>query len=176
MLISSNSFIHRSKAYPFLKRIPDEWASKSDKQDWTGLEVLKCAEGKGVFATVDLKKNDVICNYGGHFLNEDYTKKYLLPYEEKCNYLLEMFQKYKGHFQKFYLNHDFSTETFGKYVNHSKLHPNLEFKIYVTEDEKLDVIFIAKKNIAKGSEVLWNYGKSFNGVNDCVKSCSLCKK
>ena len=145
-------------------------------QDWTGLEIRKVEEGKGVFARIDFKKNQVICNYGGKFLDEKYVKKYLLPFEEKCNYLLEFNEQIDGRFTKLYLNHDSSTETFGKYINHSKLHPNLDIKIYATKDQKLDVIFRAKKKIAKGTELLWNYGRDFSGVNDCVKSCSVCQR
>ena len=140
-----------------------------ENQAWTGLEIRKVEEGNGVFACVDFKKNDVICNYGGKFLHEKYVKKYLLPFEEKCDYLLELDDNC-------YLNHDSSTSTFGKYINHSKLHPNLNAKIYSTKDSKLDVIFRAKKKIAKGSQLLWNYGKQFSGVKDCVKSCHLCQK
>ena len=81
-----------------------------------------------MFRTVEFKKNYAICNYGGMFLSEEYTKAFLLPYEEKCNYLLELHERYKWKWVKFYLNYDASTETFGKYINHSKVHPNLTFK------------------------------------------------
>ena len=66
----------------------------------------------------------------GIFLSEEYTKAFLLPYEEKCNYILELSERYKQKWVKFYLNH----ETFGKYINHSKVYPNLTFKIFITKD------------------------------------------
>ena len=46
-----------------------------------------------MFSTVESKKNYAICNYGDIFLNEEYTKAFLLPYEEK--YLLELHERYK---------------------------------------------------------------------------------
>ena len=55
---------------------------------------------------------------------------------------------------KFYLNHDASTETFGKYINHSKVHPNLTFKIFIMKDSTLDVIFFAKKKDFKRNRTL----------------------
>ena len=145
-------------------------------QEWTGLEICSVPEGKGVFSTVEFKKNYAIYNYGGIFLSEEYAKAFLLPYEEKCNYLLELHERYKRKWVKFYLNHDASTETFGKYINHSKVHPNLTFKIFITKDSTLDVIFFANKKISKGTELLWNYDKQFSGVKDCVNSCVLCRK
>lgn len=87
-----------------------------------------------------------------------------------------MREKHRGNWVKLYLNHDDSTHSMGKYINHSKLHPNLTYKIYATKDLKLDVIFFAKSKIVKGSELLWNYGNQFSGVNDCVQSCKKCQQ
>ena len=98
-----------------------------------------------MFSTVEFKKNYAICNYGGIFLSEEYTKAFLLPYEEKCNYLLELHERYKWKWVKFYLNHDASTETFGKYINHLKVHPNLTFKIFVTKIQHWMLYFLQKK-------------------------------
>ena len=154
--------------------LPDDLENKIINQDWKGLQIKAVEEGRGVFACKDFKKNEPICNYGGIFMNHDCAKKNFLPYDEKCDYLLEINQKFEGEYTKFYLNHDNSTETFGKYLNHSKIHPNLSFKIYSTKNNKLDVIFIAKKKILAGSQLLWDYGKSYSGVNACVKSCSKC--
>ena len=123
-------------------------------QEWTGLEICRVPEEKGVFSTVEFKKNYAICNYGGIFLSEKYAKAFLLPSEEKCNYLLELHERYKWKWVQFYLNHDASTETFGKYINHSKVHSNLTFKIFITKDSTLDVIFFAKKKDFKRNRTL----------------------
>lgn len=166
----------RCKPYPYRPFIPEEWESRLANQDWKGLEIRAVKEGKGVFACDNFKKNEVVCNYGGKFLDEQYAKKYLLPFEEKCNYLLEFNEQIDGCRTKFYLNHDASTQSFGKYINHSKLHPNLDIKIYSTKDKKLDVIFRTTKKISKGTQLVWNYGKNFSGVKDCVDTCLICQK
>lgn len=168
----------RCKDFPFRSLVPQKWEPMIASQEWKGLEIRSVAEGKGVFATVTFQKNDVICNYGGKFLTEEYAKTFLLPYEEKCNYLVEMRENFQGNWVNFYLNHDSCSTKFffGKYINHSKLHPNLTFKIYVTKDIKLDFLFFAKMRILKGTELVWNYGSNFSGVNSCVNSCKKCKK
>lgn len=169
-------YLFRCKDFPHLTFLPERWEEVILNQSWKGLEIRKVAEGKGVFTSVTFTKQQVVCNYGGKFVPEGYVKLYLLPDEEKCNYLLEMRQKYRGNWDTFYLNHDNSTNNFGKYINHSKIHPNLSFKIYITKDMKLDVLFFAKSTIAKGTELVWNYGNNFSGVKDCVESCVKCKK
>lgn len=117
----------------------------------------------------------MVCNYGGMFLPEDYVEKHLYPDKELCNYLVELRVKNMNSLVTVYLNHDDSTHSFGKYINHSKIHPNLGYKIYATSDAKVDIIFFAKKPIYKGNEILYNYGDNFSGVKDCVQSCYQCK-
>ena len=158
--------------YPYM---PEKFVIKCERQTWKGLEIRDVTEGKGIFATIDLEKNSRICNYGGHFVSEEDANEKLIPFEDKCDYLLEFSVTENGKRINFYLNHDESTQTFGKFINHSKLHPNLTTRTYVTKDNQLDVLFIAKKKIAKDSELLWDYGNKYSGVNNCVKSCKLCK-
>ena len=72
-------------------------------------------------------------------------EEYLLPYEEKCDYLLELKENFRGEWKIFYLNHDYkSSETVGKYLNHSKKHPNLTLRVYADED-KVEVIFFTSR-------------------------------
>lgn len=156
--------------------MPDKWAVKCASQSWTGAEIRSVAEGKGIFSTKEFEKNEVVCNYGGKFLSEEYATQHLLPFEEKCNYLIEIQENVNGKLVKFFLNHDESTESIGKYLNHSKLHANLRIRIFATKDNKLDVLFLAKKKICSDVQLLWDYGKSFMGVEDCVKSCQICRK
>ena len=67
-------------------------------------------------------------------------EEHLIPYEEKCNYLLEI----QITESKFYLNHIYAemhNTSYGKYLNHSSKHPNLYLEIFEIDD-KLDVIFL----------------------------------
>ena len=72
--------------------MPDEFKCLCILQKWPSIEVKEgLREGKGVSAVTNLKKNDAVCNYGGgDFLLSSYVEEHLIPYEEKCNYLLEI--------------------------------------------------------------------------------------
>ena len=123
-----------------------------------------------------IAKGTPVCNYGGHFMRHEYVNKYLLPYASKCDYLLEIRENFKGKYLNFYLNHDNeSSFTFGKYLNHSKKHPNVAMRIYA-DGEKLEVIFVTLRKIMVNEQLVWNYGNSYNGVEDCVENCTICSR
>ena len=131
-------------------------------------------EGRGVFATNVIGKGAAVCNYGGHFMPYRYVKNHLLPYEYMCDYLLEIKENFRGKYKIFYLNHDDkSVETYGKYLNHSEKHPNLVMKIYADGD-KLEVIFVTLRKIEMNEQLVWDYGTSYSGVEDCVENCNRC--
>lgn len=134
-------------------------------------------EGKGVFATEDMPKGTIVCNYGGKFHSHKYCEKNLLPFEQKCDYLIELRENMKGKWALVYLNHDSTTDSFGKFLNHSQKHPNLKTKIFALgECAKLDILFITKRTIKKNEELVWDYGPKYTGVGKCVSSCRICKK
>ena len=127
-------------------------------------------EGNGVFATTPL------CNYGGVQVTTKYAEKYLLPFEDKCDYVVELRETTNDGLKNIYLNcHPTECKTFGQLLNHSSLHPNAVTKIYTTGEKKLDIIFIAKHDIRVDEEIVWDYGKNYTGVNPCVTSCFKCK-
>lgn len=147
-------------------------------QNWDGLEIRNnLKEGRGVFTKITFKKGTLVCNYGGLNLNAEYANKNLIPFEEKCDYLVELYEYTKKKTrQYFYLNSNpCEDNTFGQLLNHSSLHPNVVPKVYVTSKGELDIIFYCKRNILLGEQVVWDYGKSYSGVNSCVSSCLKCK-
>lgn len=147
-----------------------------DAQDWDGLIIREVDEGRGVFVEKEIRKGTVVCNYGGDFLTKEYAEINLLKHPKKCDYLVELKEISHGERKTFYLNHNNNTRfSFGKLLNHSKLHPNLSIKIFETVQNTLDVIFVARRKILQGEQLLWNYGKAFTGVDDCVSDCSRCK-
>lgn len=161
--------------------MPKDLHEKCKQQSWTKIEIKDgLPEGKGVFATRNIKNHTYICNYGGSFYNRKHCEKYLLPYEEKCNYLVEMRENVEGKWQLVYINHDNKCkETFGKFLNHSRIHPNVKCRIFAVSNgptQYLDILFITLRDIKKNEELVWNYGPNFTGVNRCVKSCTQCKK
>ena len=51
-----------------------------------------------------------------------------------CDYLFELCESYRGTYTHFYLNHDSVSEreignAFGKFINHSSIHANIETKV-----------------------------------------------
>lgn len=159
--------------------MPNYLRKKSKDQKWTKIKVVEgIEEGKGVFATDDIERGTFICNYGGHFLNKNYCEKNILPFEEKCDYLVEMKENINGKWVKMYLNHDdTSVKTFGRYLNHSRVHPNVKCRTFAVEDELstfLDILFVMLRDVKKGEQIVWDYGPNFTGVGRCVKSCWEC--
>ena len=172
-LISGEKF-----GFPLRKVLPDGLRLKCTEQHWRGLKIKTgIKEGKGVFAEDSIKKHTALCNYGGVHISNIYAEKYLLPFHEKCNFLIELHEKTVDGMQRFFLNPDSKGElTFGQLLNHSSLHPNATPKVFAVEENRLDIIFFAKRDIQPDEQILWDYGKNFRGVEACVGSCLRCKK
>ena len=117
-----------------------------------------------------------MCNYGRVQVLQSYAEKYLLPDDEKCNYLVELLERTSCGMELFYINCDSkSYKTYRQLINHSSLHPNATPRTYATAKDKLEIIFCSQHNIKSGKEILWDYEKNYNGVEPCVKSCMKCK-
>ena len=101
----------------------------------------------------------------------------MLPYEQQCNYLVKLREKTcDGASVKVFVNFDQGKKkNFGQLLNHSSVHTNVEH-IYLSESNKLDILFRAKRKIKEDEEIVWDYGSNFSGVNNCVSSCIKCLK
>ena len=87
--------------------------------------------------------------------------KTLLNEPSKCDYFLEMNKNINRQTVKFYKNHNMMTDNIiGKYINHSKIHPNLKCRIFVTSKGVIDVLFITIRNIVAGEQLIWDYSNS----------------
>ena len=163
--------------FPLRKILSDELKEKCLKQDWCAIEIKSgLKEGRGVFAKKFIKKKAPLCNYGGVQVSRSYAEKYLLPDDEKCNYLVELLERTSCGMELFYMNCDSKMDkTYGQLINHSSLHPNAIPRTYVTEKGKLEIIFCSQCDIKTCEEILWDYEKNYNGVEPCVESCMKCK-
>ena len=163
--------------FPQRKVLPENLLRKCRNQDWSGLQIRSgLVEGNGVFAQEHFVKNTPLCNYGGVQLTSNYTEKHLLPFEDKCDYVLELCEMTDNGIKHIYLNCNATgSKTYGQVLNHSSLHPNALKKIHATGKNKLDVIFVAKRDITVDEEIVWDYGKNYTVVNPCVTSCFKCK-
>ena len=168
-----------SSGFHYLKKLPQRLENLINTQTWPNIiKVDGLKEGVGIFASKDIPKNTAICNYGGDFLSSEVADKYIIPFPNLCIYLLEIVAMYNGEVKKFYLNHCSNTKTksLGMFINHSKLHPNLFLREFVTFRNEVDVIFYASRKIYSGEQLVWNYGSAYQGVQPCVQSCWRCCK
>jgi len=122
------------------------------------VRVGKSYAGLGLFAEEDIKKGEYIIDYTGKELTEDEADnkggKYL--FEVKKNLYLDGTDR----------------KNTARYINHSCL-PNCEPDIYGKR-----VVILSKKNIKKGDELSYDYGKEY--FNEFIKPhgcrCSKHKK
>ena len=115
--------------FPQRKYIPDEYRENCAFQSWGGVKVVPgLAGGRGVFSTKNFSRGSFICNYGGLNVPESYAEKHMLPYDDECDYLVELREKTcDGAFVKVFVNFDPGKDkTFGQLLNHSSVHPNVE--------------------------------------------------
>lgn len=154
-----------SKLTPFLT---GEMLNHIEKQTWPKLELVEgLLEGKGVFAMEDIPEGQVLCNYGGEL-----TKDEAWAAEDK-NFNMEI--NWQGKSKLFAIHCVHTQETFGKFINHSKKHPNLRTKVMVHPDTgKPDIIFKSMTKIKTGEQLCYDYGPFYNGLNDCVEGCRKC--
>ena len=158
--------------FPHRKVLPENLMRKCRNQDWSGLQIRSgLVEGNDIFAKEHFAKHTPLCNYGGVQVTRDYAEKYLLPFEDKCDYVLKLCETTDNGIK----HHPTGSKTFGQLLNHYSLHPNAITKIYMTGKNKLDVIFVAKCDIQVNEEIVWDYRKNYTGVNPCVTSCFKCK-
>lgn len=122
--------------------------------------VKKSSAGLGLYAARDFKKGEVVIEYVGVIISEEVAQKrggrYLFELNDKCTI------DGKGR------------DNIARYINHS-CKPNCYPEL--TDDEK-QVFIITKKNISKGDELTYNYGRYY--FDTIIKPvgcrCSSCLK
>ena len=107
--------------FPQRKVLPENLLRKCRNQDWSGLQIRSgLVEGNGVFAQEHFVKNTPLCNYGGVQLTSNYAEKHLLPFEDKCDYVLELHEMTDNGIKHIYLNcNPTGSKTYGQLLNHS---------------------------------------------------------
>ena len=84
--------------FPQRKVLPENLMRKCGNQDWSGLQ------GNGVFAQKHFVKNTPLCNYGGVQVTSNYAEKDSLPFEDKCDYVIEICETTNDGIKHIYLN------------------------------------------------------------------------
>ncbi|MCB9818330.1 SET domain-containing protein-lysine N-methyltransferase [Candidatus Nomurabacteria bacterium] len=124
------------------------------------VKVRKSSAGLGLFANTSFKKGDLVIEYTGEIISEAEANR-------------------RGGKYLFELNDDWTIDGKGRdnlarYINHS-CKPNCYPEL--SEDEK-QVFIYAKRKIALGEELTYNYGKTY--FDDMIKplgcKCEKCTK
>ena len=90
--------------FPLRKVLPDSLHQKCREQSWQGQYIKSgIKEGKGVFSNAFIRKNTALCNYGGVQVSNSFAKKHLLPFDEKWDYLVELYEKTSDGMKNFVL-------------------------------------------------------------------------
>ena len=138
--------------FPQRKYIPDEYREKCAFQSWEGVKVVPgLAEGRGVFSTKTFSRGSFICNYCGLNVTESYAEKHMLPFDDECNYLVELREKTcDGASVKVFINFDpGKKKTFGHLLNHLSVHVNVEPKIYICPSQTNWIFYLGPKERLK---------------------------
>ena len=76
---------------------------QKSKLVWSSNSVWACGR-EWCFCTRTFFKNRPLCNYGGVQLTSNYAEKHLLPFEDKCDYVLELREMTDNGIKHIYLN------------------------------------------------------------------------
>lgn len=98
-----------------------------------------------MYATADIERGVFICEYGGRYIK---TKREALKIESNYVFLLDTGGAW-----------DATPEDsgIGRYINHSRLRPNLIVR-GVRIKRRKHIFFYAARKIRKGEELLYDYG------------------
>uniref|UniRef100_A0A915KI84 SET domain-containing protein n=1 Tax=Romanomermis culicivorax TaxID=13658 RepID=A0A915KI84_ROMCU len=144
----------------------------SSPSTWPNLVVRQTANvGRGVFAVGKIAKGAVVANYNGNFMKTAHFDKMvaaLVDEEEKsrkADYRLDFV--FNG--VKYSIDASAEDQSIGRLINHCKRHANLKPTAKCFDDGALAVLFVAKREIDVGEQLLFDYGNKYaqNVVNNC---------
>ncbi|CAM4652612.1 unnamed protein product [Leuciscus chuanchicus] len=143
-------------------------------QKWKGLAIKHFeGKGKGVIATMNFKKNQVVCDYHGEVVSKQEGQHRLETLTGEPSYIF--FFTGKGgsplciDAQKFPCDCHPDKETSERRINHSRRRNNVRpqrVSLNCSNGPKESVLFFALRDIAINEELLWDYGvrrESFRG-------------
>ena len=168
-----------SKRTAFVSRklipeLPAHLSLAIENRDWPLVEKFETNEGYGLRSATEIPSGSEIVSYGGEVIVGEFD------ITEDFKYCLE-YKIGTGKKDKVWFNHPAAEESFdyfslGKYINHSKIHPNLKAKLYIDRFKKFHLIFKTIEYIQKNQELVYSYGPEYPGLNPCVASCNKCLK
>ena len=139
------------------------------------MEVKETLDGKGrgVFAIQNICATDFVCEYETYLVYprhkiEDWIKEY--DTNDEGSYIVEA--QVQGKWMCFDATRRFGG--IGRYLNHGKSQANCKLHPPLFVREKWRLAVMAKRDIMKGEELLWDYNAPAMG-NKWLMSKSVCK-
>ena len=144
-----------------------------ENQKWPGLMMVPDlpGRGRGVIATHEFKKGDVVCDYKGALLSGKQGRLlYHSQPENTMGYM--MFFKHEG--KSYCIDATKEDDSYGRLINHSRPHPNI-VGVQGTFGGFVRVLFFCNRDIKPGEELLYDYGKMRDSAGlEWLKSCPGC--
>ena len=113
-------------------------------------------KGRGIVAVKKFKSGEFVTEYRGDLIDMSEAK---IREEILASQNIEV--SYMYYFQhnnaSFCIDATNESESLGRLINHSRMHPNLTTRLKVVCG-KPRLVFFAKKDIAEGTELLYDYG------------------
>ncbi|CAJ0571974.1 unnamed protein product, partial [Mesorhabditis spiculigera] len=121
------------------------------------LDVYHCPlKGRGIRTLVDFKRNEFVVEYKGETIGYSEAKERESRYSDDPSIGSYMyFFEYSG--KKWCIDATAETKYKGRLINHSARRPNLWTKL-IDMDGRPSLILLAKRDIEKGEELLYDYG------------------
>ena len=113
-------------------------------------------KGRGILATIPFKKGDFVVEYVGDLLTEEEARAREQVHKANPNAGCFMYY-FKDQGKKHCLDATKETHHLGRLLNHSRLKPNCETKVFNYRGTP-HLIILAARDIAPGEELLYDYG------------------
>ena len=153
--------------YPVLSKKDQEHV---ERNDWDAL-IIKCDNmgGEGVFAQKDIGHATMICHYGGNLIEQATAEDDMA--HGRTKFLLQ----FTVNGQKLFFNHPHhSVKTYGRMMNHSKLHPNCTKKLHQNASGMPVIMLKTLRKIDAGEELVHDYGVYYESIPPCTVNCKKC--
>jgi hypothetical protein len=163
---NDKSLTRKATVAPAQKTAPLDAKIKEQiqSQSWPLIKIRKCTgdKGSGAFASRDIPKDTVICDYHGEIVSkEDGDYRYSTLYQDRTDNVFMFKFGYQG--KEYYCDavkpcscHP-NKKIKGRFLNHSRKNPNVKVTTR-GDEENVVLLMVTTKDISLGSELLFDYG------------------
>ncbi|CAB4057741.1 SETD8 [Lepeophtheirus salmonis] len=158
----NNSSSIKNGSHKVTEYFPIRRSSRKSKKELDKLYIAEIEDilRRGIQAMRNFSKGEFVVEYAGDLVEVDVAKERENQYSK--DHSTGCYMYYFKHNEKQYcMDATKDTGRLGRLVNHSRLHPNLLTKVVILEN-KPRLILVARQDIEKYSELLYDYGDSIH--------------